>query len=68
MLNFLKRSNFSLRRVTASGWYLPTNVVERTYNFYSRLTEMIEEHKFTPSQICNMDEIAIYLDAPGTNF
>ncbi|CAF1093596.1 unnamed protein product [Brachionus calyciflorus] len=63
--NFCKRRALVLRRVSTSGRDLPNNVLEQIENFFEKISEVIETHQYSKSQILNMDETAIYLDAPS---
>lgn len=59
---FIKRNNFSLRRISTSGRNLPENCVQIINQFLSSCSPRILGPK---SGIFNMDETSIYLDSPS---
>lgn len=66
MDKFLKRKKFVLRRVTSSGRDLPKNSPEILRKFIANAAQTVS--KSSLSEIYNMDETCIYLDAPGIYF
>ena len=53
LINFCKRRNFVLRRVSTTGRDLPTNAIDHIYMFYKQNSKLIEEHNFIEAQILN---------------
>ncbi|CAF1085979.1 unnamed protein product [Brachionus calyciflorus] len=65
--NFLKRKNFTLRRITTSGRELPKDSINIIKSFFTECQKVTNESDFEPEILFNMDETTIYLDFP-TNF
>ncbi|CAF0867105.1 unnamed protein product [Brachionus calyciflorus] len=63
--NFCNRRGFVLRRVSTNGRDLPNNVLNHITSFFENISESICSAQFSDAQILNMDESAIYLDAPS---
>jgi hypothetical protein len=61
--NFLKRHNLSLRRTTTSGRDLPANCLQTIAEFLEECERELRD--IDHGAILNMDETAIYQDAPG---
>ncbi len=61
LLNFAKRHNLALRRISSTGRDLTTNGVDVVKKFFVSLENKVKNHR----EIFNMDETSIYLDFPS---
>ncbi len=62
--NFCNRNRFSVRRITTTGRDLPHNTLDRLASFYTNIALEFEKFSYVNAGILNMDESALYLDAP----
>ncbi|RNA37154.1 Pogo transposable element with, partial [Brachionus plicatilis] len=55
-----------LEEFTTTGRDLPTDAINRIYEFFNNISNLISTYDLTDAQILNMDESAIYLDTPSS--
>lgn len=68
LFGFLRRKNYSLRKITTSGRYLPTNflkTIEKLHLDCEFLFFDYDNTVFDLNSIINMDETSVYLDRPS---
>ena len=63
--NFLKRKHLSRRRITSSGRPFPDDSLEIIEEYLVGINSLIDEFRFTSSEILGMDESSVYMDDPG---
>jgi len=63
LANFLRRKNFTLRRITTTGRDLAPDSISDMRKFIENCTNRLTN--LNRAQIINMDEIAVFLDHPS---
>ena len=61
---FCGRHNFSLRRITTTGRDLPHDSLYRLNEYFHKISEEFHKYSYPEAAILNIDESALYLDAP----
>lgn len=60
---FLRRKNFTLRRITTTGRDLPSDFLETIDQFHKDCKiNFIDDDEFDPHALINMDETSVYID------
>ena len=63
---FLRRKNYTLRRITTTGRDLPKDFLETINQFHQDCAlNSIDDDEFDLNALINMDETSIYLDKPS---
>jgi hypothetical protein len=63
---FLRRKNFTLRRITTTGRDLPSDFLETIDQFHKDCKiNFIDDDEFDPHALINMDETSVYIDKPS---
>jgi len=63
---FLRRKNYTLRRITTTGRELPKDFLETINQFHQDCElNFIDDDEFDLDALLNMDETSIYLDKPS---
>ena len=67
LFGFLRRKNYSLRKITTSGRYLPTDFLKTIEIFHIDCEFLFFDDNtlFDLNSIINMDETSVYLDRPS---
>ena len=61
--NFMKRFGLVYRQKTHQSQHLPEHLVPKLVKFFHFYRSLLENNKFEPSNIFNMDETPMWLDA-----
>ncbi len=63
---FLRRKNFTLRRITTTGRDLPSDFLETIVQFHKDCEIIvIDDDEFYANALINMDETIVYVDKPS---
>jgi hypothetical protein len=63
---FLRRKNYTLRRITTTGRDIPSDFLETIEEFHKECAfNFIDDDEFDPNALVNMDETSIYIDKPS---
>jgi hypothetical protein len=63
---FLRRKNFTLRRITTTGRDLPSDFLVTFDQFHKDCKKnFIDDDEFDPHALINMDEKSVYIDKPS---
>jgi transposase-like protein len=65
LVNFLKRKDLILRRVTSTGREPLKNSITLIKNFFKECVNYVTVQNYNTNSIINMDETSIYLDFPS---
>ncbi|CAF1027868.1 unnamed protein product [Brachionus calyciflorus] len=65
LVNFCKRKNLVLRRITTSGRELPKNTPTVVKQFFSTCQNIVNLPTYSSNKVINMDESSVYLDFPS---
>jgi hypothetical protein len=64
LCNFLRRHEYSLRRINSTGKDLPKDISANIHKFHNNC--QVKRAKYTRSQIYNWDESFVQLDSPAS--